>query len=109
MDWEVDFSFADDDPFEDGKPYSEYQCVATDVTITDSDVGDANVTRHEEEAEGSSAQSIEDSDAYGVTSFTTPVEEGSESQKNVVWVLAPVAIAVVSLIIISALLFSRKD
>lgn len=109
VDWEVDFSFADDDPFEDGNPYSEYQCVATDVTITDSDVGDDNVTRHDEEIEELPAQSVEVSDTSGETSFTTPVEEGSESQKNVVWVLAPVTIAVVSLIIISALLYSRKD
>jgi cbb3-type cytochrome oxidase subunit 3 len=45
VDWQVDFSFADDDAFEDGDLYSENQCRATNVTITDSDVGDPNVTR----------------------------------------------------------------
>jgi len=41
--WEVDFSFADDDPFEDGDLYSDYQCRATDVTITDD--GEGNGTK----------------------------------------------------------------
>lgn len=44
VDWEVDFSFADDDPYMDGNAYSEFQCRATDVTITDDDLSD-NTTR----------------------------------------------------------------
>jgi hypothetical protein len=109
VDWQVDFSFADDDPFEDGNPYSEYQCVATDVTITDSDVGDDNVTRTEEFNEGASDIGLEDAE-QGTSeegSLSNPHEDTTGSHNNVMWMLAPVILAAVIIGIISALMFRR--
>jgi cbb3-type cytochrome oxidase subunit 3 len=39
--WEVDFNFRDIDPFESAIAYSEFQCRATDVNITDDGTGTA--------------------------------------------------------------------
>jgi hypothetical protein len=108
VDWQVDFSFADDDPFEAGKPYSEYQCVATEVTITDADVGDENVTRSDESLDISPTQTEEESADTGASTLALPNDESNESQHNMVWFLAPVGIAVVLLVIVSALLFKRS-
>jgi hypothetical protein len=95
--WEVDFNFRDTDPYVAGQPYSEYQCVATGVTITDTG---AEYTRHDL----SGAEPVETvEEAFIVEPLV--IERRADARPSM---LLPAVLALVALAGIGALMLCRR-
>ncbi len=109
VDFEVDFSFDDDDPVPDAHPYSNYQMVVADASIIEYSAAGTRMTESGQASQtGENDETDENDESNAADEDTLFGSHGDEvNPRNNAWFIPSVAIA--SLIAVSVLLYKRKQ